>query len=123
MPANRPQYYRNELDSLKIDKATLLNVLKEFQSAVIHGTQLIQSNCPVPDISKYGSIFSGTPGISFPGTMHLEVLNSPTHQVLLSHFSALDVRLLVLLVNMNSSSPTFKGLRKREFFQHPRSSV
>jgi hypothetical protein len=63
MPTNNPQYYRNELDPLRIDKGTLLNILKELQSAVIHGTQLIQSNCHVPDIPNYGSIFSGTPGI------------------------------------------------------------
>ncbi|KAL1968910.1 hypothetical protein VTN77DRAFT_1271 [Rasamsonia byssochlamydoides] len=65
MPASRPQYYKNTLQPIEINKANLKQALKELQLAVKQGTEVVRAGCPSPvDPSNYGSIYSGTPGIA-----------------------------------------------------------
>ncbi|KAK9482880.1 hypothetical protein V1527DRAFT_454615 [Lipomyces starkeyi] len=64
MPTQRPQYYRNTLQPISIDKATLLKTLKDLRLAVRHGTELIQTGSSPPDHLDSGGIFNGTPGIA-----------------------------------------------------------
>jgi hypothetical protein len=61
---SRPQYYENTLKPVKIDRPTLQEILKQLQSDVIHGTQLIQKSGHPPDRTDYGNIYNGTLGIA-----------------------------------------------------------
>ncbi|KAK9384245.1 hypothetical protein V1515DRAFT_542261, partial [Lipomyces mesembrius] len=58
----RPQYYRNTLEPIRIDKATLLKTLEDLRLAVRHGSDVIQTGRPQPDHWDGGGLFNGTLG-------------------------------------------------------------
>lgn len=63
MPTSRPQYYKNTLQPVEINRTNLKRILKELQLAVKQGTEVVRAGCPSPvDPFDYGSIYSGTPG-------------------------------------------------------------
>ncbi|KAL1988189.1 hypothetical protein VTN96DRAFT_719 [Rasamsonia emersonii] len=65
MPTSRPQYYKNTLQPVEINRTNLKRILKELQLAVKQGTEVVRAGCPSPvDPFDYGSIYSGTPGIA-----------------------------------------------------------
>jgi hypothetical protein len=65
MEAIRPQYYKNELQPVCIDKPTLDKVLDDLRAAINHGLGCIISDCPLPDPtdpSAFHHIFYGSLG-------------------------------------------------------------
>ncbi|KAK9364912.1 hypothetical protein V1509DRAFT_451565 [Lipomyces kononenkoae] len=64
MATQRPQYYRNTLEPIRIDKATLLKTLKDLRLAVRRGSALIQTAKLQPDDWDRGGIYNGSPGIA-----------------------------------------------------------
>ncbi|KAK9243538.1 Lanthionine synthetase [Lipomyces tetrasporus] len=65
MSSHRPQYFPNKLHPIDINRSNLEHVLKELQSAVKEGVEIIcNSLLPVTDASDYGSIYSGIPGVA-----------------------------------------------------------
>lgn len=62
MTSQRPQYYENTLEPVKTDREGLSTTLKELQSAVRHGVDLLQKGCPPAEPAEYGSMYSGAAG-------------------------------------------------------------
>lgn len=58
----RPQFYENDLEPVTVDKKSLLNTFELLRMAVVHGSDLIQSEIPPSGKWDHGGIFSGVPG-------------------------------------------------------------
>ena len=62
MPAQQ-SYYKNTLQPIQVNQATLQRTLKELQQAVIQGTKVVQNGSPASvNPADSGSIYSGTAG-------------------------------------------------------------
>ena len=62
----RPQYFKNGLEPVDIDKQSLSNALAELRAAVRRAVDLIKSKCPSPDPNDheaFGTIYNGSLGI------------------------------------------------------------
>lgn len=62
MTDERPQYYDNHLEPLKIDATSLSRSLQELRVAVHNGAQLIHNNDPVVEKWLPGGMFKHFPG-------------------------------------------------------------
>lgn len=128
MSAKRPQYYENTLEPVKINREGLSTVLKELQSAVKHGVDLIQRGCPPADPADYGSIYSGTPG-KFPvnlrhkSNLSGQTLNQLMMQVLRSHSYVWSARPQLSLPKMQLHSMTSASLPAKGFSQKGRRRI
>lgn len=59
----KQHYYTNTLQPVQPDETTLRRTLRALRHAVIQGTNVVQSDSPVPrNPSDYGSIYSGVIG-------------------------------------------------------------
>jgi hypothetical protein len=66
MSSHSPQYFPNKLQPVDINASNLKHVLKELQLAIKEGIELIGNSIPpVTDLSDYGSIYSGIPGVAY----------------------------------------------------------
>lgn len=61
MPAQRPQYYPNNLKPVDITKDSLREVLRELRTAAKRGADLVQHGSPAGERSKAG-LFNGPLG-------------------------------------------------------------
>lgn len=60
-----PQYFKNDLVPVKINRESLQNTLIDLQEAVRRGIELIKANSPPPDVTDsqaFGSIYNGDLG-------------------------------------------------------------
>lgn len=61
-----PQYFKNTLEPVDLDKEALLDILAQLQASIRRGIEQIQSECPPPDPHDqrgFGSIYNGSLGI------------------------------------------------------------
>ncbi|KAK2760701.1 hypothetical protein FQN54_001936 [Arachnomyces sp. PD_36] len=62
-----PQYYKNTLQPVDLDKEALLDTLAKLQTSIRHGIELIQTECPPPDPREErgpGTVYNGSLGIA-----------------------------------------------------------
>ncbi|KAL2001615.1 hypothetical protein VTN02DRAFT_1524 [Thermoascus thermophilus] len=64
MTSQSPRYYENTLEPVRTDREGLSTTLKELQSAVRHGVDLLQKGCPPAEPAEYGSMYSGAAGVA-----------------------------------------------------------
>ena len=65
MATTLPPYFKNTLEPVDINKASLDNALAELRAAVKRGVDLIETDWPPPnetDQDAYGDIFNGSLG-------------------------------------------------------------
>lgn len=63
----RPQFYKNNLQSIDIDKHNLVKALADLRAAVVQGVEIIEASYPPPDPAEeksYGSVCDGHLGIA-----------------------------------------------------------
>ncbi|OAL73441.1 hypothetical protein A7D00_1467 [Trichophyton violaceum] len=66
-----PQYFKNDLCLVPIDKASLQNTLTELREAIVRAFALLKANSPTPDINDtkaFGSLYTGDNGIAVMAT-------------------------------------------------------
>ncbi|KAF3480129.1 uncharacterized protein GIQ15_05476 [Arthroderma uncinatum] len=66
-----PQYFKNDLYLVPVDKVSLRNTLSELRAAIVCGFALIKANSPAPDINDtkaFGSLYNGDNGIAVMAT-------------------------------------------------------
>ncbi|WEW55847.1 hypothetical protein PRK78_001280 [Emydomyces testavorans] len=66
MASIKPQYFKNNLRLIRVDKETLSEALSELRKAVAQGVTVISANAKVPDASdnhEFGTIYNGHLGI------------------------------------------------------------
>ncbi|KAK9489754.1 hypothetical protein V1508DRAFT_442406 [Lipomyces doorenjongii] len=61
MATQRPQYYRNTLQPIRIDRETLLKTVNDLRQAVRYGSDLIQTGMPQSDDWDGRGIYNGSP--------------------------------------------------------------
>ena len=64
-----PQYFKNDLCLVPIDKASLQNTLTELREAIVRAFALLKANSPTPDINDtkaFGSLYTGDNGTHKP---------------------------------------------------------
>lgn len=60
-----PQYFKNDLCLVPIDKESLQNTLTELREAIVRAFALLKANSPAPDINDtkaFGSLYTGDNG-------------------------------------------------------------
>ncbi|KAK9481611.1 hypothetical protein V1527DRAFT_479136 [Lipomyces starkeyi] len=67
MATQRPQYYQNTLQPIRIDNAALLKTLQDLRLAVRYGSNIIQTGRPEPEDWDNGGIYNGSRGICVAG--------------------------------------------------------
>lgn len=65
MPHQRPQYYKNDLQLVDLDKKSLSDTLNKLRVAVLRGVDLIQAGDPPTKEWGSGGLFNGTPGMHY----------------------------------------------------------
>ncbi|EEQ28771.1 conserved hypothetical protein [Microsporum canis CBS 113480] len=66
-----PQFFKNDLYLVPIDKVSLQSTLNELREAITRGFALIKANSPTPDINDtraFGSLYTGDNGIAVMAT-------------------------------------------------------
>lgn len=66
MSYGRPQYYKNHLQPIEVNRNTLLETLKQLRVAVVRGVDLIQAGSPPTGDWDNGGMFNGVPGTHIP---------------------------------------------------------
>ncbi|KAK2872079.1 hypothetical protein FQN49_002581 [Arthroderma sp. PD_2] len=66
-----PQYFKNDLYLVPIDRVSLQNTLGELREAIVRGFTLIKANSPTPDINDtkaFGTLYNGDNGVALMAT-------------------------------------------------------